>query len=179
MFVNEYRMDRKRYDRWAAPKCWRLPTFYLYCLIFAAGVFGWIYFDRADVPAKWKTIGAFLTFVAVYRGVFFHWMQADKMFRLMRSRCFDGKDWLCKVVIGNNNIALYINGKINHRVEWKEIQRFEEAKSYYKLATAERQDGVVLDKQCFTKGDAVKFKHWMTEQHPEIKYGRIHPAYDR
>ena len=70
MFVNEYVMDRRRYDKWATPKFWRLPIFYVYCLIFVAGVFGWIYFDKADAPARWQTIGAFLTFVAVYRGVF-------------------------------------------------------------------------------------------------------------
>ena len=42
---------------------------------------------------------------------FFHWMRADKTFRLMRARNFGGKDWLCKVVVGGKNISLYINGK--------------------------------------------------------------------
>lgn len=27
MFVNEYVMTRKRYDKWAAPKFWKLPIF--------------------------------------------------------------------------------------------------------------------------------------------------------
>ena len=44
MFVNEYVMTRKRYDKWAVPKFWRLPIFYVYCAIFASGTFGWIYF---------------------------------------------------------------------------------------------------------------------------------------
>lgn len=70
MFINEYTMDRKRYDKWATPKFWRLRTFYLYLVLFAAGVFGWIYFDKVNVSARWQTIGAFLIFVAVYRGVF-------------------------------------------------------------------------------------------------------------
>lgn len=179
MFVNEYVMDRKRYDKWATPKFWKLPLFYVYCFIFVAGVFGWFYFDRADVSVKWKTIGAFLTFVAVYRGVFFHWMHADKTFRLMRARNFDGKDWLCKVVVGGKNISLYINGKINNKVEWEDIQKYEEAKSYYKLTTGENNEGVLMDKQCFTKGDAEAFKQWMLEQHPEIEYGWIHPMYDK
>mgnify|MGYP000249529193 CR=1 FL=1 len=46
MFVNEYVMTRKRYDKWAAPKFWKLPIFYVYCIIFAAGTFGWIYFHH-------------------------------------------------------------------------------------------------------------------------------------
>ena len=39
MFVNEYIMNRKRYDKWAAPKFWRLRSFYVYLIIFIAGIF--------------------------------------------------------------------------------------------------------------------------------------------
>lgn len=52
MFVNEYVMDRRRYDKWATPKFWKLPIFYVYCAIFVAGIFGWIYFDKVDAPRK-------------------------------------------------------------------------------------------------------------------------------
>ena len=30
MFVNEYVMTRRRYDKWATPKFWKLPIFYIY-----------------------------------------------------------------------------------------------------------------------------------------------------
>ena len=70
MFVNEYIMNRKRYDKWAAPKFWRLRSFYVYLIIFIAGIFGWIYFDRVGASARWQTIGAFLVFVSVYRAYF-------------------------------------------------------------------------------------------------------------
>ena len=86
---------------------------------------------------------------------------------------------MCKVVVGGKNISLYINGKINNKVEWEDIQKYEEAKSYYKLTTGENNEGVLLDKQCFTQGDVEVFKQWMIEQHPEIEYGWIHPMYDK
>ncbi|MCI9025963.1 MAG: hypothetical protein HFG92_16365 [Dorea sp.] len=179
MFVNEYVMDRRRYDKWATPKFWRLPIFYVYCLIFVAGVFGWIYFDKADAPARWQTIGAFLTFVAVYRGVFFNWMHADKTFRVTRQTYFNGQNWTCKVIVGEKNISLYINGKINNKVEWTEIKKFEEAKSYFKLSTEVNNEGVMIDKSSFIEGDSDSFRQWMLDKHPEIGYGSVAPPLNK
>ena len=37
MFVNEYIMDRRRYDKWATPKFWKLPVahlFFIYTVLF-------------------------------------------------------------------------------------------------------------------------------------------------
>ena len=179
MFVNEYVMNRQRYDKWATPIFWKVPSFYLYCVIFAAGVFGWIYFDRADVAARWKTIGAFLTFVAVYRGVFFPWMHADKTFRVMRARYFNDKDWVCKVMVSEERISLFINGKINNRIEWKDVLAFEEAKTYFKLTTDERNEGVMIDKESFIKGDGESLKRWMKDNHPEIVYQTVKPQFNK
>lgn len=172
-------MDRKRYDKWAAPKFWRLPSFYIYLVIFIAGVFGWIYFDYVDASARWKSIGAFLTFVAVYRGVFFKWMHADKTFRLTRQKYFNDKNWKCKVLVRDRDISLHINGKLNNRVEWSEIKKLEEAKTYFKLSAADGMEGVMLDKGCFTSGDSDSFLAWMQETHPEIPHMRIAPAFDK
>lgn len=179
MFVNEYVMDRRRYDKWATPKFWKLPVFYVWCLIFVAGVFGWIYFESVNASARWQSIGAFLTFVAVYRGVFFRWMHADKTFRLTRANYFNGKNWTCKTIVGEKNISLYINGKANNKVEWKDILRFEEAKTFFKLATDEYNEGVMLDKACFTEGDADSFRQWMLDNHPEIKYSPVAPPFNK
>ena len=97
----------------------------------------------------------------------------------MRANYFDGKNWTCRVIVGEKNISLYINGKINNKVEWKDILRFEEAKSYYKLATDEYNEGVMLDKSCFTEGDSDSFRQWVIDNHPEIKYGPIAPMFDK
>ena len=35
-----------------------------------------------------------MTFVAVYRGVFFNWMRVDKMFRVTRQQYFNEKDYV-------------------------------------------------------------------------------------
>ena len=64
MFVNEYVMTRKRYDKWAVPKFWKLPIFYVYCVIFAAGTFGWIYFHHVGASLRWQSVGATLSFIA-------------------------------------------------------------------------------------------------------------------
>ncbi len=121
MFVNEYVMTRKRYDKWAAPKFWRLPIFYVYCVIFASGTFGWIYFHHVGASLRWQSVGATLSFIAIYRGVFFKWMHADKTFRVMRTQYFNDKDWTCKVMIREKDIALYINNKINNHVNWEDL----------------------------------------------------------
>ena len=47
-----------------------------------------------------------------------------------------------------------------------------------KGAAGEGNEGVLLDKQCFTRGDAEAFKQWMIDRHPEIEYGWIHPICD-
>lgn len=179
MFINEYVMDRIRFSKWATPKFWKLPIFYVYCVIFVAGVFGWIYFDKVNAPVRWQTIGAFLTFVAVYRGVCFRWMHADKTFRLTRQKYFNDKNWTCKVILDDQRIVLYVNGKVNNRVDWKDILRFEEAKTFFKLATDEYNEGVMLDKSCFIKGDSESFKQWMAEHHPEIPYGPVTPMFNK
>lgn len=180
MFVNEYVMNRKRFDSWTTPKFWKVkPTFYVYLFLFVAGIFGWVYFKAAGASARWQSVGAFLTFVAVYRGVFFQWMRADKMFRVTKEQYYGGKDWTCKVSVEKTKIYLYINGKFNNNVEWDEIIRFEEAKTYFRLATDEFRDGVMLDKESFIKGDAESFKKWMLECHPEIEYGAVDPMFDK
>lgn len=179
MFVNEYVMNRKRFDRWTTPKFWKVtPGFYIYLGLFIAGIFGWIYFDIVDAPRRWQTVGAFLTFVAVYRGVFFQWMRADKMFRVTRQKYFGEKDWTCKVKVDDNKVYLYINGKFNNSVEWKDVVKFEEAKTYFRLGTDEFREGVMLDKESFIKGDCDSFKQWVLDRHPEVPYGPVAPMWD-
>lgn len=179
MYTNEYIMNRRRYDKWATPKFWKLPVFYIYCFIFIAGVFGWVYFKQVGAAMRWQSIGAFLTFVAVYRGIFFQWMHADKTFRVMRSTYFNDQDWKCKIHVTEKRISLFINGKLNNQVEWEQVRKLEEAKTYYKLTTDEKNEGILLDKECFTHGTGEAFVTWMKEEHPEIEQGRIAPAFDK
>ena len=82
-------------------------------------------------------------------------------------------------MIREKDIALYINNKINNHVNWEDLTKFEEAKSYYKLTSKDQIEGVMIDKDSFIKGDAISFKQWMLEQHPEITYSPIDPAFDK
>ena len=104
---------------------------------------------------------------------------AGFIFRVTRAQYFNGKDWTCKVMIREKDIALFINNKINNHVNWEDLTKFEEAKTYYKLTSKDQIEGVMLDKDSFTEGDSSSFKQWMLEQHPEIKYGPIDPAFDK
>ena len=106
-------------------------------------------------------------------------MHADKTFRVTRTQYFNDKDWTCKVMIREKDIALFINNKINNHVNWEDLTKFEEAKTYYKLTSKDQIEGVMLDKDSFTEGDSSSFKQWMLEQHPEIEYGPIDPAFDK
>ena len=77
------------------------------------------------------------------------------------------------------DITLHINGKLNNRVEWTDIQKLEEAKTYFKLTSSDGVEGVMLDKSCFTKGDANSFKEWLKDTHPEVEQTSIAPAFDK
>ena len=56
-------------------------------------------------------------------------MHADKTFRVTRTQYFNDKDWTCKVMIREKDIALFINNKINNHVNWEDLTKFEEAKN--------------------------------------------------
>ena len=47
--------------------------------------------------------------------------------------------------------TLYINNKINNHVNWEDLTKFEEAKTYYKLTSKDQIEGVMLDKDSFTR----------------------------
>ena len=130
-----------------------LPIFYVYCIIFAAGTFGWIYFHHVGASLRWQSVGATLSFIALYRGVFFKWMHADKTFRVTCVlNISTDKDWTCKVMIREKgHSTLYINNKINNHVNWEDLTKFEEAKTYYKLTSKDQIEGVMLDKESFTR----------------------------
>lgn len=50
-------------------------------------------FHHVGASLRWQSVGATLSFIALYRGVFFKWMHADKTFRVTRAQYFNGKDW--------------------------------------------------------------------------------------
>lgn len=180
IFENEYLMTRGRNLKWSVPKFWKVgPIWYIYCFLFVAGIIAWWYFDRVDVAARWKTVGAFLAFVALYRGVAFYYMKSDKQFRVDRQQLFDNEDWTCKVQVRDDKVRMFVNGKLTNRIEWKDIIAFKEAKSYFKLATDEFNEGPRLDKECFKKGDTDTFRQWMLDNHPEIPYGPEDPMFNR
>ena len=96
-----------------------------------------------------------------------------------QAEIFNEKDWLCKVIVRDKDISLHINGKLNNRVEWSDIKKLEEAKTYFKLTSPDGVEGVMLDKECFTEGNADSFKEWMSNVHPEIEQVPIAPAFNK
>ena len=52
-----------------------------------------------------------------------------------------------KGMIREKDIALFINNKINNHVNWEDLTKFEEAKTYYKLTSKDQIEGVMLDKR--------------------------------
>lgn len=168
MFTNEYIMDRKRFLKWAVPKLYTLPIFYIYMVIFIVSIAGWYYFEQIDAPVRWKTMVSFLSFIALYRGVFFKKMAAAKQFQILKQEKYNGKNWKCKIVVENNGIRYYINSTLRKRTPWGDITKLSNTKSYLELQVNGYPDGIRLDKDCFTRGDSEAFISWMQKNHPEI-----------
>ena len=179
MFVNEYVMTRKRYDKWAVPKFLEASHLLRILCNLCSRNFRLDLFSSCRRFAQMAVCWCYAFLYSLYRGVFFKWMHADKTFRVTRTQYFNDKDWTCKVMIREKDIALFINNKINNHVNWEDLTKFEEAKTYYKLTSKDQIEGVMLDKDSFTEGDSSSFKQWMLEQHPEIEYGPIDPAFDK
>lgn len=181
MFENEYTMDSKRYCKWMVPICYKLPIFYVWLGVFIVSTIGLIYFKTHEMvnANRWITVAVFLMFISFYRAIPRRWMVANKQYRLMKQKYFNDKDWQCKNVITNRYIELYLNGKQNNTVGWDEIKEFREAKTYFNLSTGNGREGVMLDKECFTKGNVVDFKEYMKREHSDIPYKQEEPAYNK
>lgn len=179
MFENQYVMDSKKYEKYMVPKFYLLPIFYIYMAILVVSIIGLIYFEKHDVGTRWKTVAVFLIFIAIFRGIFRKWMVANKQYRLLKQKAFGDKPWECRTVIGNHYIELFLNGKQNNTVGWDEIKEFREAKSYFNLSTGNGRDGVMLEKDSFTKGTAAEFIEYMKREHNSIPYRPEDAPFDR
>jgi len=171
-FINEYEMTRGRYNKWAVPKFWCLPVFYVYLAIFILSVGSWVYFNQHDVAQKWRTLCAFMCLISVYRGVAFKYMATDKQYRLTKMQVFKDKPWMCKIDVTEGGIKVGANKNKPSHIKWERVEKFVEGKSYFdfKVTTSLGSDQARLDKNCFTLGDAESFKQFVLEQHPEIPY---------
>ena len=179
MFENEYLMTSKKYEKYIVPKFYALPIFYVYFVIFIMGIIGYYYFNKNNIDLRWKTLSVFLIFISIYRGVFYKWMLANKQYRLMQSQYFGGESWICKYVIKDESIELYLNGKLNNVVPWDKIKKWTEAKTYFALRTENYMDAIMLEKDSFVKGNIEKFKKYMFDSHTNVPFERELFKYDR
>ena len=102
-------------------------------------------------------------------------MYANKQFRLLSAQ-FKKKSWMTKVVI-SDTIQLYMDGELNNEVQWSQVDKLVEAKSYFDLEVD--GDYLRLDKATFTQGDAESFLTYMKERHPEIPHQEEKPEFNR
>lgn len=179
MFENVYLMDSKRYSKWTVPKFYMLPIFYIYIVVFILAAVGFYVFTKISPNNRFMTLSVVLMFISVYRGIPHKWMVSNKQYRLMKQKYFNNMPWTCKVVVNSHSIELYINDKSNNTVFWNDIKKFVEAKSYFTLGTGNGREGVQLDKESFTIGDAESFKEYMKKEHPDIACEWEVPAFDK
>lgn len=179
MFVNEYIMDHKRYEKWTVPKFYLLPIFYVYIVVFIVSSIGLWLFTKNGIAVRWRTLALVLMFLSIYRGIFVNWMRSNKMYRLMKQKYYGDKCWKCRVEIDDRSILLYINDKLNNEVQWNIIKKCCNAKSFIALRTEKFGEAVMLDKSSFIKGDADSFLKYMETHHKDIPIVEEDPKFNR
>lgn len=179
MFENEYVMDHKRYEKWTVPKFWCVPFFYIWMVVFVISLFGIWYFTKTGTSSKWVSLAALMAFVSIYRAIPRRWMAQNKQYRVLSQQYFNEKPWTCKICINNHYIEQYLNGKQDSTIGWDQIKKLIEGKSHFLLATGNGREGVMLDKDSFTKGDPESFKAYIAKDHPTIVLEKEIAAYDK
>lgn len=179
MFENEYVMDHKRYEKWTVPKFWCVPLFYVWMVVFFISIFGIWYFTKNNVSKRWVSLAALMAFVSIYRAIPRRWMAQNKQYRVTAQQYFNEKPWTCRIVISNNYIEQYLNGKLDNTIGWDQIKKYIEGKSHILLGTGNGREGIMLDKDSFTKGKAEDLKIYVRNQHPTIIFEKEVPAYDK
>lgn len=175
MFQNEYIMDINRYRHWTSPILTKAKGFRFWLLLTLVGLPTICVLYAIGARQSFKTTALLITLVAFYRGFLFRSMYANKQFRLLSAQ-FKKKTWMTKIVI-SDTIQLYMDGKLNNEVQWSQVDKLVEAKSYFDLEVD--GDYLRLDKAKFTQGDAESFLTYMKEQHPEIPYQEEKPEFNR
>ena len=166
-------MDSKRYTKWVVPKLYALPISYVYLFIFILGIVGYWYFTKfyAGDFSRWKNVCILLVIIAVYRGLCFKWMHANKQYRLMKQQMFNDKPWECEIVVDDRSIKLNLNGKQNETYNWEHVKEIRDAKSFIRIVVESfgTEQNVMLDKDSFTKGNTDEFFKYLKIHHPDIK----------
>lgn len=175
MFQNEYCMDINRYRRWTSPILTKAKGFRFWLLLTLIGLFSICMLYAIGARQNFKTTALLITSAAFYRGFLFRSMYANKQFRLLSAQ-FKKRSWMTKIVI-SDTIQLYMDGELNNEVQWSQVDKLVEAKSYFDLEV--NGDFLRLDKAKFTQGDAESFLAYLKERHPEIPYQEEKPEFNR
>lgn len=179
MFENEYIMDSKRFCKWALPKFWLLPVFYIDLFIVLVGIVGLWYFSNIAALNRWRTLSIFLIFIGIYRAFLFRWLSAIKQYRVTKDKFFDNKPWKVTICANKNSVEQSINGKFSSKTEWEKFKYLIEAKSSFTLALDDTGKGMKLDKDSFTKGDANSFKNFVLTEQKHIIVKKEAPVFDK
>lgn len=178
-FVNEYEMTRERFVKWSTANIWRQPVFYILMGMFCLAIYAWIYFANHNATQRWETLAAFIALIALYRGVFYGPMAASKAYKLTMEHTYKNEPWMCKIEVADGGIRVSANGKMHSYIKWERVSSFQEAKSFFDIKVDGDSNQARLAKECFTEGDAESFKAYMLEQHSDIPYKEVDPAWNK
>lgn len=180
MFINEYEITWKKYIKWVVPKFYMLWTFYIYLLIIIVAIFSLRFFDYYGIGFRWKTLAIFMIFIAIYRSIFFKYLHAIKQFKIMKMQQFmHGEKWICKIIIDDKFITLYLNDKQNNQITFDKIKKISISKSFIALKTENENEKIMLDKKSFIKGNAEDFINDMKIKHSNILIEKENNKYNR
>lgn len=179
MYVNEYEMTWQKYVKWTVPKFYTLPIFYVYMFILIVSIVSLKYFDIFNIETRWKTLAAFLIFIAIYRGIFFKYLRAIKQFVAIKDKQFGKDKWMCKTEILDDVIVLYLNNRENNRVSFDKIKKVSIAKTYIALKSENEFEKIIIDKNSFTKGNAEDFINDLKLKHKKLIFENENIKYDR
>ncbi len=169
MFQVKYHMDGKLYRQWTCPPIHKVRGFWFWMALLAVSTPAMFYLRAIDGPIRLQSLSSMAMLVAVYRGILFRPMYADKQFRVI---CMDhekpNSGWDSRVDLDEVGLSNYMDEELLNRVTWDQVQYVIETGSYVDFVVA--GEFIRLPRNSFTKGSAEELLGWLKENHAEVEH---------
>ncbi len=168
MFQVKYHMDGKLYRQWTCPPIHKVRGFWFWMVLLAVSTPAMFYLRSIDGPIRLQSLASMAMLVAVYRGILFRPMYADKQFRVI---CMDhekpNSGWDSRVDLDETGLSNYMDESLLNHVSWDQIQCAVVTGNYVDFVVA--SDFIRLPRNSFTQGSAEELLVWLKENHPEVE----------
>lgn len=178
MFQVKYFMDIRRYRDWTCPPAHKARGFWFWMVVLVISAPLAVYFRMNESDLRLQSLAAMGVLIAVYRGLLFRKMYANKQFRVM---CIDYKKeerhgWDSRVEVTEEGICTYMDDAPLGKAAWENVCGYTVTSRYIDLNV--EKDFIRLPRDAFTVGTAEEFLAWLGQRHPELERQQEVRAFD-